>query len=417
MNTLILLSNFFPFGTEESYLEEECRHYTHYFDKVVICSLQLRPYHAVDTLRPIDDKIQVVRVPKLSLGQYLVRSLRILGRKEWYTEVFNLLKSGRFTIKRFVHLCFYVTRAVTDTGVIYKALSRDLPEIESSARVIYSYRFDYQPYVGLLLRRRLGGGKVVSRAHGFDLYEFTRADSYIPMREFLLQHLDGVYPVSKQGAEYLMERYGDALKVVSPVYLGSGDHGLGPFVEGEERVRLISVSTMTPVKRVHLIAKALSYINDRPIEWHHYGDGPLRREVEELCKEILPSNVSVIFHGHIQNTELLEVYRSTPFSLFVNVSSSEGIPVSIMEAMSFGVPCVATDVGGTSEIIRDKVNGYLVPADFEPEELSEIIRNVLDGSGEVYQTLRTCARRDWNEKYNADKNYRLFMEKLLSLNQ
>ncbi|MFR4320263.1 MAG: glycosyltransferase [Blautia massiliensis (ex Durand et al. 2017)] len=44
----------------------------------------------------------------------------------------------------------------------------------------------------------------------------------------------------------------------------------------------------------------------------------------------------------------------------MNVSSSEGIPVSIMEATSFGIPGIATDAGGTKEIIRDKENGVLL---------------------------------------------------------
>ena len=61
--------------------------------------------------------------------------------------------------------------------------------------------------------------------------------------------------------------------------------------------------------------------------------------------------------GNVDNAALLEDYITENYYLFVNVSSSEGIPVSIMEASSVGIPCLATDVGGTGEIISDGVNG------------------------------------------------------------
>ena len=48
------------------------------------------------------------------------------------------------------------------------------------------------------------------------------------------------------------------------------------------------------------------------------------------------------------------------FDLFVNMSLSEGIPVSIMEAISFGIPIIATNVGGNAEIVNDET-GVLIP--------------------------------------------------------
>ena len=60
--------------------------------------------------------------------------------------------------------------------------------------------------------------------------------------------------------------------------------------------------------------------------------------------------------------------------MFINVSSTEGIPVSIMEAMSFGIPVIATAVGGTPEIVNNE-NGYLLSKDPSAKELAEVIQN------------------------------------------
>lgn len=49
--------------------------------------------------------------------------------------------------------------------------------------------------------------------------------------------------------------------------------------------------------------------------------------------------------GYIANKDLLDWYKTNKPSIFINVSSSEGVPVSIMESMSCGIPTIATDVG------------------------------------------------------------------------
>ena len=56
-------------------------------------------------------------------------------------------------------------------------------------------------------------------------------------------------------------------------------------------------------------------------------------------------NISFELKGFVDNNELLQIYTDKCFSFFINVSESEGLPVSIMEAASAGIPIVATDVG------------------------------------------------------------------------
>lgn len=76
-------------------------------------------------------------------------------------------------------------------------------------------------------------------------------------------------------------------------------------------------------------------------------------EIKKMAKDKLRDNIQYEFKGNVSNTELMKQYQDKNYYVFVNVSSSEGIPVSIMEATSFGIPCIATDAGGTKEIIRD----------------------------------------------------------------
>ena len=117
----------------------------------------------------------------------------------------------------------------------------------------------------------------------------------------------------------------------------------------------------------------------------------------------------------IPNKDVYSYYQTHPVDLFVNVSSSEGLPVSIMEAISYGIPVIATDVGGTSEIVEDGVNGNLIPMSFKPEELAGKIRKYVRMNREEMKELRGATRKLWEERFQAVKNYDLFAKNLLKL--
>ena len=76
--------------------------------------------------------------------------------------------------------------------------------------------------------------------------------------------------------------------------------------------------------------------------------------------ENLEENISVKLLGKVNNNDILNFYSITPVNLFINLSESEGIPVSIMEAISFSIPIIATDVGGVSEIVTEETDCYLI---------------------------------------------------------
>ncbi|NMC40567.1 MAG: glycosyltransferase, partial [Bacteroidales bacterium] len=97
---------------------------------------------------------------------------------------------------------------------------------------------------------------------------------------------------------------------------------------------------------------------------------------------------------------------------FINVSSSEGVPVSVMEALSFGIPVIATDAGGTSEIVNN-TNGRLIPVDFDPKDLAAIIENLVHD--EKYQGYRHNARKSWEENCMASKLLPAFTDFILSV--
>ena len=161
-------------------------------------------------------------------------------------------------------------------------------------------------------------------------------------------------------------------------YLGVSNGGTD--VKGSDRdvankYRIVSCSNLIPLKRIDLIIKALSLVNaGKDIEWKHFGDGILRQELEELANTWLSGKINFSFMGHYPNKELLEFYNTNRVDLFINASSTEGIPVSIMEAQSYGIPVSQTDTGAVREIVVAGT-GSLIPVDATPSDLALMIEH------------------------------------------
>jgi glycosyltransferase involved in cell wall biosynthesis len=121
-----------------------------------------------------------------------------------------------------------------------------------------------------------------------------------------------------------------------------------------------------------LVRAARRIVDDRPeVHLVVVGDGPTRAEVSALVHAL----------GLVANVTLLgnraDVAAILPaFDAFVLTSRWEGLPRVVIEAMAAGVPVVATDVGGVSEVVRDGVSGLLVPAG-QPDSVARAALRVL----------------------------------------
>jgi len=126
----------------------------------------------------------------------------------------------------------------------------------------------------------------------------------------------------------------------------------------------------------------------------------------------MPDNISCFLLGQLPNEKILSFYSTKPIEVFINTSESEGIPVSIMEAISFGTPIIACDVGGISEIVNNK-NGILLDPNPSPLEIANAIWKV--SKHDEHQNYRQNSRLIWENRFNAEENFKKFSDHLISL--
>jgi L-malate glycosyltransferase len=127
------------------------------------------------------------------------------------------------------------------------------------------------------------------------------------------------------------------------------------------------------------------------------GEGPNREHLERLVAK-LKLTENIVFTGYIDRKKLLTLYQSS--TMYVLPSYHEGLPTSLLEAMSCGLPSIATDVAGNSEVIINNQNGILVPPK-SPEELSRQIIRLLNSKSERDRLAKSgrdhiVNNYDWN---------------------
>jgi glycosyltransferase involved in cell wall biosynthesis len=120
-------------------------------------------------------------------------------------------------------------------------------------------------------------------------------------------------------------------------------------------------------------------------------------------------NLNAQLVGHVFNKDIYDFYFNHPVDLIINLSTSEGIPVSLMEAQSYGIPAIATDVGGNSEIVGSNT-GILIESSFTIESVANSISALIDKKFESIEI-----RKEWLKSYNAETNYRAFAKTLSNL--
>lgn len=142
------------------------------------------------------------------------------------------------------------------------------------------------------------------------------------------------------------------------------------FKEGD--IVLGTLATFNPVKRYDLILKAANIVKDTPgaenVKFLLVGDGVTRPDMERQCRRE-GLNSRVVFAGHRD-----DIHRFlSAMDIFVNFSDSEGFSNAILQAMTVGLPVVASSAGGNPEIVTDRENGYLV----EPGRYEDLAGKIL----------------------------------------
>jgi glycosyltransferase involved in cell wall biosynthesis len=393
---LAFLTSSYPYGPGETFVSLEVPYLKDAFDEVVIVSndTESAAHYTVP------EGVTCLRVPYELGGAEKLRSPLALLDREPREELGRIRAAYGLPVSGGVRNTVVLAWAKANK---FSRILRRIAEERSDAEVqAYSYWANDMAVAAALARARGWVHRAVCRAHRWDVYFENSAVGYLPFRRYLAEHLDHYRFISEDGLRYFREREGRDYPSLEQSNLGTRPIATEPLGDRDPFV-VLSCSNMIPRKRVESIAEALGRLR-RSLTWIHIGDGPSRGAVERAVAR-LPDSIQVELPGALSNSEVLETYRTRRPSLFVNLSDSEGVPVAIMEAMSAGVPVLATDVGGVGEIVTDGRNGVLLAPQSDVARVGEAIEAFIDMPDDEYGRYARAAWSTWNKEFNAEVNY------------
>jgi colanic acid/amylovoran biosynthesis glycosyltransferase len=315
------------------------------------------------------------------LRQVVVACTRPRG---WLRALGTVLKYGRGKPKRTVLGLFYLAEAVT-AGQFF---------IRNGIRHVHS---QYTSTVAWMLSLIFPEMEVSMSIHGSA--EFV--DPYFRLAEKASACKRLLRVISQRG-------YDELCAVVAPgdrdkirlSRLGIRPENFAPieFRPSPNCINILFVGGTDPPRTVDVILRALSDLREQfCFEFHIIGDGANRTKLQTLAGE-LGLQDRAIFHGWKSQTAV----RAFAADILVLSSDAEGIPVALMEAMCRKTCCVASDVGGVSELIHQGESGLLAKAG-DAQAMAAAIRSVMENS-DLRRRLGENARARVLEEYNLTKN-------------
>lgn len=404
---LIIFTTHYPFSGEE-FVDAELKILSNYFDKIVIITNEKNTTNC-RSVTPHNVEVVIVNrkydfIICLMLG--CLRMFSISSIRELFYATYVLDK--KMNINIFKTLLIYNTVSERNIRWIRKNIDKDETDV-----LLYSYWLSSSAYALSRLKKLGYKCKSIARAHGGDAFIDREYQSY---RNIIYRYLDEIHFVSDAGREQFYD------KVQMPA--DSFRAKLFTSRLGTEKpnkimnkcnkdldacFHIVTCSSIIPLKRLDLLVDALWLIEGFKIKWTHFGEGYLKDCIlHDIEEKIDKKNIQIDFLGQVSNDKIHRFYSDICVNLFINMSDYEGIPVSIMEAISYGIPVMARNIGGNSEIVYNGTNGVLLPSDINPKELAEAIKTFINLSNEEIVELRRGAYQIWEEQYNARENYHCF---------
>lgn len=321
-------------------------------------------------------------------------------------DIFLAIKhvSLKSALQRIKSILFYNAMANQIKKQIETIVSND------EINLIYTYWCTYATVASLQVKKQDKSLHVVSRFHGYDLYqERIPKSNWQCLRSFVYRNCDRLFFACNYGKQYFLEHWGSEYQdkcVVS--YLGCNPIILNSEKSAHESLRIVSCSNLVQLKRVDLIIDALALMpNNIQVEWYHIGDGEELVGLLEKAKTELghKNNITWDFKGYVPHNNIQEVYAQIQPDVFITTSETEGgAPVSIQESFSMGIPAIGTDVGGIPDLIHHGETGILLSADPTSEEVASAMIHFEEMSTQDKEAMAKNALHLWEQHFDAQQN-------------
>lgn len=402
---MYLITKDYPVGNAEtSFIDPEYKMLSEVYDvSMVVTELE----SGVDP--ETDDHCRAIDLHP-AFGEKIVCLIKFMLHRDAWIETAAIIREGKNIMRNLFRAFMYGTFA----EVFFQRLKKAIGLTAGTDALFYFYWWDYKCLGLTMHRKKYPGIRIVARTHGYDLYDERELYGRQYFKPQMDRGLERLIFVARYGKQYYLNKYRKSDSAKYPVHcLGVYDPKTDLECAKGETFHIVSCSNAIPLKRIELIIGGLSTIKDIEIKWVHMGDGTELDSLKDMAGAKLGVNIDYHFAGRIPNEEVIKYYRENNVNCFITTTSTEGNPVSVQEALSFGIPVIATSVSDIPRMIDN--NGVLLPADPTADEVAAAIRKIADMDDSDYIELRKNSYRIYSRDYNVESNHRRLIEDLLRI--
>lgn len=379
-------------GTPDPFMLQELPWLLSHFDRVVLCS-----YYGVAEMT--DPRPVRVTVRRPAMGAMRARFAAPFNRQFW-RELNHLRRDGRLSPVNVLKLLMFTLRGLK---LHYWTEAMLRPEEHTT---LYSFWMSYDGFAAALSKRRHPDAHAVARGHHFDINkDYNPMNPYL-MKRFLGETLDAIYPISLDALNCLnacADLPPEKLHVLALGSLGGeATERFDPPFYQEGILRLVSCAAVIERKQLPVLVDALAGWQGGPVRWLHMGGGPDEQAVRAYAQQKLGDRIQWEITGMVDHERVARYYAEQPFDIFVNTSRSEGVPVSIMEAMRAGILIVAPEINGIPEMV-DESFGLLYSPSTDADALRAALERIAALPREKALAMRKAAQARWNERCRSDR--------------
>lgn len=303
-----------------------------------------------------------------------------------------------FEVKRIRRSMFKPVRSILLVCSIWRMCRK--------SHLVYINGLSFEAFLAALIARKPAIHKIVGdyaweRARNREWFQGTIDEYQRVEKGFLLRILDRIRTTPLRFAKTivvpsrylagLVKDWGVEERKIAVVYNAAEESSLPieinlPAFDGHT---LVTVCRLVPWKGVDALIRIVS--RNKILRLLIIGDGPLRGELNDLA-ERLGAHERILFLGNVGKSDVAGYLLHA--DIFILNSSYEGLPHVVLEAMEANLPVIATDAGGTREVVEHLVTGLLIPVGDEvalENSVSALINDQAMGLGLIANARKRLA--------------------------
>ncbi len=413
--TLILFVSSYPSPIGEMFIENELKVLQDKFDKIWIIQTKfLENYNYFRLFRPNNSEKKIMYESKINKAQSIVR---FFLSNYFFSEISTILKTfpkKLFNYKIYKDLIYYYLGSEKKKYWLKNFITDN--NIDLKTTLFYTYWCDENTFLLSRYNREIAKIDYITRLHNWDLYFERHKSNHLPFRSLIFNNSYKIIPISKHGENYCFTKILNLNKSkLSTSYLGVENFEINPqykntlHKEETQGLKILTISFISPIKGLENLTHSLGKIKDIEIYWHHIGWGELayENEIKNQVAHLITNNqnIKVTFHGKLSPSKIQDFLENKPIDLMINCSKKEGIPVTLMEAASAGIPILAYKINGIPEIVINNYNGLLVEPnliDFSAE-IQKFYHMKKEDKKRMSENAQTMQRNNFNAAINYQK--------------